>query len=66
MLAIDPAALVGADDYFSRLEIMIGRMLADEGVRLPGVRRHRLKAAALERGLEISDTMHAELIALAK
>jgi (2R)-3-sulfolactate dehydrogenase (NADP+) len=66
MLAIDPAALAGTDNYFSRIEVMIGNMLADDGVRLPGTRRHRLKTAAFEKGLEISDTIHAELIALAK
>ena len=66
ILAIDPAALAGADDYFSRLEIMIGNMLADEGVRLPGVRRQRLAAAASVAGLEISDVTHAELTRLAK
>jgi len=58
--------LAGTDNYLSRIEVMIGNMLADDGVRLPGARRQRLKAAALEKGLEISATMHAELIALAK
>jgi (2R)-3-sulfolactate dehydrogenase (NADP+) len=33
VIAIDPDALAGADSYFSRLEALISRMLAEEGVR---------------------------------
>lgn len=66
ILAIDPDALAGAESYYSRLEGMISRMLADEGVRLPGARRQQSAARVREEGIEISDALHAELRALAR
>ena len=65
ILAIDPDAIAGADSYFSRLEVMIAKMLADEGVRLPGARRHEAAARARAEGIEIPDALHQELRALA-
>lgn len=65
ILAIDPAALAGSDSYFSRLEIMIDTMLCDEGVRLPGVRRQKLTAAARAQGVVVGDSQLAELLKLA-
>jgi (2R)-3-sulfolactate dehydrogenase (NADP+) len=65
ILAIDPAALAGSYEYFSRLELMIGTMLRDEGVRLPGVRRQKLMAAVRAHGIEVGDAQHRELLALA-
>lgn len=65
ILAIDPAALAGIESYFSRLELMIGTMLRDEGVRLPGTRRQKLVAQARAEGLLVSDVQMAELRALA-
>ena len=64
ILAIDPAALAGSDAYFSRLEVMISGMMSDEGVRLPGVRRQKLTAAARAQGLQIADAQVAELLLL--
>ena len=66
ILAIDPEALAGADSYFSRLEVMITRMLADDGVRLPGACRQQSAARARAEGIEIPDALHAELRALAR
>lgn len=66
VLAIDPGALAGADSYHSRLEALISKMLADEGVRLPGARRQAAAARARADGIEISDTLHEELRALAR
>ena len=65
VLAIDPAALAGADTYYARIEDMIRRMLADEGVRLPGARRQQATARAQAEGLVISDALHQELRKLA-
>ena len=65
ILAIDPGALAGSDAYFSRLEVMIREMLRDEGVRLPGARRHKLAAAAQAQGVVVADTQMAELLWLA-
>ena len=44
---------------------MISKMLADEGVRLPGARRQQATAKARAEGLEIPDTLHQELKTLA-
>jgi (2R)-3-sulfolactate dehydrogenase (NADP+) len=66
ILAIDPEALAGADSYFSRLEAMISKMLADEGVRLPGTRRQQATAKARAEGIDIPDALHQELRSLAR
>lgn len=66
ILAIDPGALAGADAYFSRLEIMISKMLGDEGVRLPGARRQQAASKARAEGVELSEALVSELRALAR
>ncbi len=66
ILAIDPDALAGADSYFSRLEAMISKLLADEGVRLPGTRRQQAAAKARAEGIDIPDALHQELRSLAR
>jgi (2R)-3-sulfolactate dehydrogenase (NADP+) len=65
IVAVDPAALAGIDSYFERLEVMLSAMTQDEGVRLPGARRHadREKASAL--GIEVPDVLLLELEKLA-
>jgi (2R)-3-sulfolactate dehydrogenase (NADP+) len=65
IMVIDPDALAGADSYFSRLEVMISRMLAEEGVRLPGARRQQAAARARADGIDISDALLGELRQLA-
>jgi (2R)-3-sulfolactate dehydrogenase (NADP+) len=66
ILAIDPGALAGADAYFSRLEVMISKMLADAGVRLPGARRQQAAGEARAGGVEVGDALLAELRGLAR
>jgi len=66
ILAIDPGALAGADAYFSRLEVMVSKMLADAGVRLPGARRQQAAARARADGLDFPDSLGAELRQLAR
>jgi (2R)-3-sulfolactate dehydrogenase (NADP+) len=66
ILAIDPDALAGADLYFSRLEVMIARMLNEEGVRLPGTRRQQASARARADGIDIPDSLLGELRQLAR
>jgi (2R)-3-sulfolactate dehydrogenase (NADP+) len=61
VLAIDPEALAGEESYLERLEVMIGRLLADDGVRLPGARRHAAVESALSGGVEIPDATLEEL-----
>jgi (2R)-3-sulfolactate dehydrogenase (NADP+) len=65
LLVIDPGALVGADSYFSRLETMIARLLEEEGVRLPGARRHDAVGVAREHGIEVPQPLIDELERLA-
>jgi (2R)-3-sulfolactate dehydrogenase (NADP+) len=64
-LAIDPGALAGGQIYGERLETLIDAMLVDEGVRLPGDRRHALADAAARDGVVIADALSAEIRTLA-
>jgi (2R)-3-sulfolactate dehydrogenase (NADP+) len=61
LIAIDPEALAGNAEYFARLEEMIARMLEEEGVRLPGARRHAASASALSEGIEVPQPLLDEL-----
>ena len=65
-LAIDPGALAGAESYAERLEALVSRMIEDDGVRLPGARRHEAAARARSHGFELADALGAELKALAR
>jgi (2R)-3-sulfolactate dehydrogenase (NADP+) len=65
ILAIDPGALAGADAYFTRLEVMVSKLLADAGVRLPGARRQQAAARARAEGVDIPGALHQELKTLA-
>jgi (2R)-3-sulfolactate dehydrogenase (NADP+) len=66
IVAIDPDALAGADSYFSRLEVLIAKMLADAGVRLPGARRQQAARTARAEGILVGDALLAELRQLGK
>ncbi|HKU70625.1 MAG TPA: Ldh family oxidoreductase, partial [Burkholderiales bacterium] len=66
ILALDPGPLAGTDSYFSRLEAMVAKMLADEGVRLPGTRRQKASARARAEGIEVPDALGSELKALVR
>ena len=63
---VDPEAAVGADTFYSRIETLVSKMLAEEGVRLPGARRQHAAAKARDEGVEITDALYAELKALAR
>ncbi len=65
IVAIDPDALAGSEHYLSRIEVLIVRMLEDEGVRLPGTRRHSARAHAEEHGVELAASLLQELERLA-
>jgi (2R)-3-sulfolactate dehydrogenase (NADP+) len=66
ILAIDPDALAGAESYFSRIEELVSKMLAEGGVRLPGARRQQAAARARADGIDISDALAGELRQLAR
>jgi (2R)-3-sulfolactate dehydrogenase (NADP+) len=65
ILAIDPDPLAGADSYFARLEVMLARMLEEEGVRLPGARRHAHSEKARVEGIDVPAATLTELETLA-
>jgi (2R)-3-sulfolactate dehydrogenase (NADP+) len=45
---------------------MVSKLLADEGVRLPGARRQQAAARARADGIDVSDALASELRALAR
>lgn len=53
-IAIDPGGL--ASGFTDRLEVMLKAMLAQDGVRLPGARRHANRKDAEVRGVAVSQT----------
>jgi (2R)-3-sulfolactate dehydrogenase (NADP+) len=65
VLAIDPAALVGAESYFERLEVMVTAMTQDQAVRLPGTRRHAVREKSQAQGIDVPQALFAELEQLA-
>jgi len=64
-IAIDPGSLAGTAKYAERVEAVVGAMLADPEVRLPGARRFAAERAANERGMEIPDDLMAQIEKLA-
>jgi (2R)-3-sulfolactate dehydrogenase (NADP+) len=64
-VVVDPGALAGDDVYGERVETLVRAMLQDAGVRLPGDRRNDLAGKAAAEGIEIPETLLAELRALA-
>ena len=64
-IVLAPASLAGSEIYNERVEQLVAAMLEEEGVRLPGDRRHRLMKEAEREGVEVGDAVLAELRALA-
>ena len=65
ILALDPGALAGNEAYLERVEALVDAMLADEGVRLPGERRVRLRDRAMREGVPVAPDLLAKIHALA-
>lgn len=59
-IAIEPMA-VGGDALSARLEEMLGVLTSQEGVRLPGSRRHEFRAEAEANGVEVPDDLIAKI-----
>lgn len=59
-IVIDPGALAGASHYLDRVETLVQEMLRDDGVRLPGERRERLRRQAEQQGLVVADALLAQ------
>ena len=66
LLAIDPGALAGSAAYYERIETLLAAILEDEGVRLPGERRHKLAADARANGIAVPDTVLKQLHDMAR
>ncbi len=64
-IAIDPGALAGSATYFARVEALMGAMLVDDGVRVPGYRRFDLADQATIQGIEVSEATLAPIRAIA-
>jgi len=64
-LAIDPGALAGREVFLERVETLVGAMLADEGVRLPGDRRRANRDRIAAEGIAIAPDLEAKIRALA-
>ncbi|MCC6470289.1 MAG: Ldh family oxidoreductase [Alphaproteobacteria bacterium] len=65
LLAIDPDALSGGA-FAERLETLLAAMLAQPGVRLPGMRRLANRAKAASGPIEVDGKLLAEIEALAR
>lgn len=63
-LAIDPAGF-GDTGFAERIEVLLGAMLAQDGVRLPGDRRHIHRAEAEAHGIDVPDALLSDLRAYA-
>lgn len=63
ILAIDPSHTAG-DDWLERGEGLFGRMLAMEGLRLPGDRRYANRERTPCDGIEIPAALHATIMDL--
>jgi (2R)-3-sulfolactate dehydrogenase (NADP+) len=61
---IDPARFAG-EGFGARVEALCAAILQQPGTRIPGGRRLDLRARAAADGIEISDALHAQLVARA-
>jgi (2R)-3-sulfolactate dehydrogenase (NADP+) len=59
-LLIDPARFAGPA-FATRLETLLGAILAQPGTRLPGERRLKLRAAAASGGIKVPADLLADL-----
>ena len=64
ILAIDPSRLGDADRWGAHAELLFERILAEEGTRLPGDRRHANRRQTATQGAEIPGPLHAEIVTL--
>lgn len=54
-IVIDPSALAGSELYNERIETLIDAMLADDDVRLPGMRRWEQARRSEREGIDVAD-----------
>ena len=61
-IAMDPERFVGLDRFAERVETEFAAMCEQDGVRLPGDRRHAARARAEVDGVELPKTLHQKLL----
>lgn len=61
-IAMDPARFVGMSHFTGRLEAEFTAMCEQDGVRLPGSRRHASRTRAEAEGVELPDALHQKLL----
>jgi (2R)-3-sulfolactate dehydrogenase (NADP+) len=66
VVAIDPTAAAGREIYLERVESLLEAMAADEGVRLPGLRKHEAASHARAEGIEVPEALYAQMVELAR
>lgn len=59
-IAMDPGKFAG-DGFADRLEVLLGAMLEQDGVRLPGARRFGIREKSQAEGVEIPDNLLEQL-----
>lgn len=63
VIGVDPTALSGGA-FADRLDAILSTMLAQDGVRLPGIRRLAAREKAARNGVTVHDALMAEIRAL--
>jgi (2R)-3-sulfolactate dehydrogenase (NADP+) len=63
ILCFNPDLMSGGH-FASRLETLISAVLAQDGTRLPGTKRLTMRVRAQNNGVELSDTLHTELMTM--
>ena len=61
-MALDPGRFVAIESFAERIEVEFAGMCEQDGVRLPGDRRHASRLRAETEGVEVPDTLHQKLL----
>ena len=64
IIALDPAQFGDANGFLEHGEKLFEAILAEEGTRLPGVRRFQNRAQTPETGIDIPQSLHETILAL--
>ncbi len=64
IIALDPDRFGDKEGWRDHCESFFEEMLSQDGVRLPGQRRHAQRETALANGIEIPETLHKEILDL--
>ena len=64
VIALDPARFGDADGFMAHGEKLFAAMLAEDGTRLPGMRRFQCREVTAAEGITIPQSLHQEILAL--